>query len=255
MDINGTELLTKAISMLMEFGPKIVLAVLVLWIGLKVIDKVVNIITKPFGNDDDKTLKTFIKSLLIWIFKIMLFISVASMIGIKTTSFVAVLGAAGLAIGLALQGTLANFAGGVLCLMFKPYKVGDIISTQSVKGKVKEIQIFTTIMITRNNEAIIVPNGSIMNGNITNHSLKGKIRVEVEMSVSSELCFDTLKKEILNNLGTNDDIFHTPKPSIGISSLDGDTMGVIVRVWCEPDSYWSVYFATLELSKEAIESI
>ena len=187
--------------------------------------------------------------------KIFLFISVASFIGIKTTSFIAVLGAAGLAIGLALQGTLANFAGGILCLMIKPYKVGDIITTQDVKGKVKEIQIFNTIIITRNNEAVIIPNGPIMSENIINHSKKGKLRVEVEITVNTDICFEKLRKEILKQLESDEDIFHVPKPSVGVASIDGETMGVILRLWCEPDSYWKVYYSSLELSKKAIEVI
>jgi len=256
MNFDINLVLSKLLEYLIQYGPKLILAFLLIYFGLKIIDKFVKIITNPLDiNSDDKTLKTFAKSFLSWTLKIMLIISVSTMIGIQTTSFVAVLGAASLAVGLALQGTLGNFAGGVLCLLLKPYTIGDIISTQGVKGKVKEIQIFNTIIITRNNETAIIPNGSIMNGNIINHSMKGKLRVEVEVVVDSHICFDNLREEIYKQLGTNPDIFHTPKPSIGLSSIDGDTIGITIRVWCEPDSYWDVYFSCLELCKKSIEEI
>ncbi|MEJ2691334.1 MAG: mechanosensitive ion channel, partial [Deltaproteobacteria bacterium] len=157
---NLSGLSEKAMELVMTYAPKIVLALVTLIIGLWIIGAVVKLSRKAMDRTRmDKTLVPFISNLLSWFLKVLLFISVASMLGIATTSFIAVLGAAGLAIGLALQGSLANFAGGVLILIFKPYKVGDLIEGQGHLGVVKEVQIFNTILRTPNNKRVIVPNG------------------------------------------------------------------------------------------------
>ena len=183
----------------------------------------------------------------------MLFISVASMIGIQTTSFVAVLGAAGLAIGLALQGTLANFAGGVLCLLFKPYKIGDLISAQGELGVVKEIQIFTTILLSPENKTIIVPNGAMMNGNIINISREGKIRVDLTIGISYDSDIRLAKEVLTKVLNADERVLKDPAPFVGVSELADSAINLAVRPWCAPEHYWDVYFESLENCKIALD--
>ena len=175
----------------------------------------------------------------------MLFISVASMIGIQTTSFVAVLGAAGLAIGLALQGTLANFAGGVLCLLFKPYKIGDLISAQGELGVVKEIQIFTTVLLSPENKTIIVPNGSMMNGNIINITNEGKIRVDLIIGISYDSDIKKAKKILLDVMAADSRILKDPAAFVGVKELGDSAINSAVRPWCDPVHYWDVHFDIL----------
>ncbi len=175
----------KAMELIMDFGPKVVSAVLVLLIGLRII----KMITRQTGKlmekrDVDPTLRPFLSSMVNWGLKALLFISVAGMVGIATTSFVAVLGAASLAVGLAFQGSLANFAGGVLILVFKPFKVGDLIEAQGHIGTVEEIQIFVTKIVTVQNRVVILPNGALSNGSLTNYTAKENVRVDMTFGIS-----------------------------------------------------------------------
>jgi len=159
---------TKLIDLGIEYGTKIILALLTLIIGLWVIKIIMKGIKKALKKSDiDESLRGFILSLIGWALKIILFITALGQLGVKTTSFVAIIGAAGLAVGLALQGSLANFAGGALILLFKPFKVGDLIEGQDSMGVVKEIQIFVTKILTPDNKEVIIPNGALSNGNIT----------------------------------------------------------------------------------------
>ena len=168
-----------------EYGPKVIGAILVLIIGLWVI----KLITRAFGNmmkkkDTDPSLQGFLRSMVSILLKILLFISVMGMVGIEATSFIAIVGAAGLAVGLALQGTLANFAGGVMILLFKPYKVGDFIDGAGHMGTVKEIKIFTTILNTPDNKIIIIPNAQLSNSSLTNFSTM-ETRISFNLPVTS----------------------------------------------------------------------
>ena len=169
----------------------------------------------------DETLRPFITSLLGWTLKIMLFISVIQMLGVATTSFIAVLGAAGLAIGLAFQGTLANFAGGALLLVFKPYKVGDLIEAQGQLGVVKEIQIFTTILLNPQNKTIILPNGAVSNGDITNYTREGKLRVDLTIGISYESDIKKAKEVLIATMEKDEKILKDPEPFVGVSELAG----------------------------------
>ena len=160
---------TKAVELVIAYAPRVVLAIITLIVGLWLIGLITRVIRKAMEKTNaDKTLIPFITNLASWLFKVLLFISVASMVGVATTSFIAVLGAAGLAIGLALQGSLGNFAGGVLILIFKPYNIGDLVETQGHLGVVKEVQIFNTILLTPSNKRVIIPNGAVSNGSIVN---------------------------------------------------------------------------------------
>lgn len=253
-DIDVNEISTKLIEVIIEYGPKVVLAVITLFVGLRVINGLVKLALKGIAKSStDATLQSFIGSLLTWTLKIMLFISVASMIGIQTTSFVAVLGAAGLAVGLALQGTLANFAGGILCLLFKPYKIGDLISAQGELGVVKEIQIFTTTLLSPENKTIIVPNGAMMNGNITNISNAGKIRVDLTIGISYDSDIKKAKEILLGVMAADERVLKDPEAFVGVSELADSAINLAVRPWCDPVNYWGVYFDTLENCKIALD--
>ena len=187
------------IDLTVEYTPKIIMAAVVLVLGFWLIKKLARISEKAMVRRDlDVSLRTFLRSLIGVGLKVLLLITVAGMIGIQTTSLVTVLGAAGLAVGLALQGSLSNFAGGVLVLVFKPFKVGDTIEALGQKGLVQEIQIFNTILITADNKTIILPNGSVSNNIIVNQSREGTLRGICVVNISNEFDSDMVKKIILD---------------------------------------------------------
>lgn len=240
----------KAIELLMTYGPKLVLALIVLVVGLWIVNRVVKLTQSGMDRaNTEPTLAKFLASLVSVILKALLLISVASMIGIETTSFIAILGAAGLAIGLALQGSLANFAGGVLVLLFKPYKVGDFVEAQGVAGSVAEIQIFNTVIKTGDNKVIIVPNGAISNGIITNYSAEATRRVDFVFGIGYD--DDIAKaKSVLQELFSNDErVFSDPAPVIVVSELADSSVNITVRAWAQAADYWGLYFGMTELVK------
>jgi small conductance mechanosensitive channel len=244
----------KAIELFMLYAPKFVLAIITLFIGLWVIGTVVKITRKALvSSKTDETLVPFILNLISWILKLLLFISVASMIGIATTSFVAVLGAAGLAIGLALQGSLANFAGGVLILVFKPYGVGDLVEAQGHTGVVKEVQIFNTILLTPSNKRVIIPNGAMSNGSITNYSAEGMLRVDLVIGIAYEADIPKAKSILLNMMNDTSNVLKEPAPLVAVSELADSSVNLVVRPWCDASDYWSVYFDVTEKSKHVLE--
>ncbi|MCZ6709909.1 MAG: mechanosensitive ion channel [Gammaproteobacteria bacterium] len=239
-----------AIELLMTYAPKLILAIVVLILGLWLINRIVRLISKGMERSNtEPTLAKFFSNLASIGMKALLLISVASMIGIETTSFIAVLGAAGLAIGLALQGTLANFAGGSLILMFRPYRVGDFIEAQGVAGTVAEIRIFNTIIKTVDNKVITVPNGSISNGIITNFSAEATRRVDFVFGIGYD---DDIgkAKAILDRLANEDDrALSDPAPLIVVSELADSSVNITVRIWVNAADYWGLYFDLTEKVK------
>lgn len=244
----------KAVELLMSYGPKLLLAIVVLLIGLWLIKILVNFIRKVMEKGGtDASLQKFLLSLVSILFKALLIISVASMIGIATTSFIAILGAAGLAIGLALSGNLSNFAGGVLILFLKPFKVGDFINAQGHAGTVHEIQIFHTILKTPDNKTIIIPNGILSNGSIINFSTESQRRVDLTFNVGYN---DDLKKarEVLQQVVSSDQkVLKDPAPAILVSQLGNNAVNLEVRAWCKTADYWDVYFNMHENVKLAFD--
>lgn len=239
-----------AIELLMNYAPKLILAIVVLILGLWLINRIVRLINKGMERSNtEPTLAKFLSNLVSIGMKALLLISVASMVGIETTSFIAVLGAAGLAIGLALQGTLANFAGGALILMFRPYRVGDFIDAQGVTGTVAEIRIFNTIIKTTDNKVVIVPNGSISNGIITNFSAEATRRVDFVFGIGYQ---DDIgkAKSILDRLVTEDGrTLSDPAHLIVVSELADSAVNITVRVWVNASDYWGLYFDLTEKVK------
>ena len=244
-----------AIELLMTYGPKLMLALVVLFVGLWIISRVVKLTLAGMERTNtEPTLAKFLSSLVSVGLKALLLISVASMIGIATTSFIAILGAAGLAVGLALQGSLANFAGGVLVLLFKPYKVGDFVEAQGVAGSVSDIQIFNTVIKTGDNKTIIVPNGAISNGIITNYSAEATRRVDFVFGIGYG--DDIAKaKSVLERLFSNDErVFSDPAPLIVVSELADSSVNITVRAWAQASDYWGLYFGMTELVKLTFDS-
>jgi small conductance mechanosensitive channel len=244
----------KAYELGLEYAPKLALAILTLLIGLWIISGITKLIKLSMERSKvDPTLIPFMSSLVSWILKVLLFISVASMIGIATTSFVAVLGAAGLAIGLALQGSLANFAGGVLVMIFKPYKVGDLIESQGHLGVVKEVQIFNTILIAPQSKQVIIPNGATSNGSIVNYTVEGKIRVDLTVGVSYDADIDKTKAVLMDVLIANDKVMQDPAPFVGVLEMGDSSVNFAVRPHCSPQDYWDVFFSVNEEMKKALD--
>ncbi|MFV2089881.1 MAG: mechanosensitive ion channel family protein [Pseudomonadales bacterium] len=243
-----------SIEMAITYGPKLLLAIVVLLVGLWIINRVVRLSAKGMERSNtEPTLARFLTSLVSVGLKALLFISVASMIGIETTSFIALLGAAGLAIGLALQGSLANFAGGVLILMFRPYKVGDFVDAQGVAGTVAEIQIFSTIIKTPDNKVIIVPNGAVSNGIITNFSREATRRVDFVFGIGYSDDIGKAKAVIARLIEADERALSDPEPLIVVSELADSSVNITTRVWVNAADYWGLFFDLTEAVKLAFD--
>ncbi len=240
----------KAVELLMSYGPKLLLAIVTLIIGLWIIKLFVKGLRRTMERSKiDVSLHKFLLNLIGILLKIMLVISVASMIGIQMTSFIAVLGAAGLAVGLALQGSLANFAGGILILLFKPYKVGDFIEASGYLGSVHEIQIFNTILKTPDNKTVVIPNGTLSNASITNFSTEPTRRVDMTFGIGYSDSIEKAK-EVLESLIKNDTrVFNEPPYMIVVSELADNSVNLTVRAWCNSADYWGIFFSMQEKVK------
>jgi small conductance mechanosensitive channel len=236
------------------YGPTILGAIIVFIIGLWVINFVVKITRRSLSKRGiDVSLQSFLISLVSVGLKILLIITVAGMIGIQTTSFVAVIGALGLAIGLALQGSLANFAGGVLMLFFKPFKVGDLIESQGQTGVVQEIQIFNTILLTPENKTVILANGAVSNGTIINYNKHGNLRVDMTIAVAPDNDVEKVKQIIMMVLSANNKILKEPAPFVGVSKVGDGMVTIAVRPYSSVDHYWDVFFGVQEEIKKAFD--
>ncbi|MEM6263694.1 MAG: mechanosensitive ion channel domain-containing protein [Bacteroidota bacterium] len=238
------ELLTKDLTdQIIDYGIKFALALLVLIIGFAVIGRITSALTKVMSKRGvDATLQPFLRDMLGAILKILLVVSVLGMVGVEVTSFIAILGAAGLAIGMALSGTLQNFAGGVLILIFKPFKVGHVIDAQGFLGTVHEIQLFNTVLKTFDNKTIIIPNGGLSTGSLTNLSLEQTRRVDMSFGIGYGDDVDK-GREVLNRLIAEDKrILQEPAPFVAVSELADSSVNFVVRVWANASDYWGIYF-------------
>lgn len=238
--------LDKSIEMGMNLVKNILLAIIVYIILYWLIGKINIIVAKALEKKDtDPSLASFLKSLVNIVLNFSLIIVIVGILGIETSSFVALFASAGVAIGMALSGTLQNFAGGVMIMFFKPFKVGDFIEAQSIMGIVKEIQIFNTIVLTTDNKVIIVPNGGLSTGIITNYSRENKRRVDFEFSIAYGDDYDKAKSVLYSIIQQNPKVLKSeedPAPFIALTKLDSSSVNIVVRVWALPQDYWSVYF-------------
>lgn len=250
-----SEYLEQIIGLLVIYGGRLVLAIAVLIIGLWIIKRVVNTIRKRMEKRNvDVSLRPFLASLISAILKIMLFISVAAMVGIQVTSFIAVLGAAGLAVGLALQGSLANFAGGVLILLLKPFRVGDFIDTGTHSGTVREIQIFYTYITTVHKQEVVIPNGDLSNNAVTNYSYHDTRRFDATFRIGYGEDLDRAKN-ILDTIAKEDTRFMTdPAHSVFVEELADNSVNVHLRGWLKSSDYWDVANNLNEVVKKAFDA-
>jgi small conductance mechanosensitive channel len=226
-----------------SWGTKIATAVFVLVIGLYLVKKVSKISEKLLRKKSfDESLSTFLVSIVSVSLRIMVIITTLNLLGLEMTSFIALLGAAGLAIGMAFSGTLGNFAGGIMILIFRPYKVGDYISAQGEEGFVKEIQIFNSILLTLDNKTIIVPNGAMANGNMTNFTYQETRRVDFTVGIAYGDDYDTAKSVLEGFIADDSKILKDPESFIGLAELADSSVNLTLRVWCKTDDYWDVFF-------------
>lgn len=243
-----------AVEMAIGYMPSLLLAIVVLVVGLWIVNRLVRVMGKGFERSNtEPTLASFLQNVVSILLKVLVVISAAGMVGIQTTSFIAVLGAAGLAVGLALQGSLANFAGGVLVLMFRPYRVGDYIEAQGIGGTVKEIQILHTVITTPDNKRIIVPNGAISNGVITNYSAEATRRVDFVFGISYGDDIGKAREVIQSTIAADERIFGDPEPQIVVSNLGDNSVDITVRVWANAADYWGIKFGLTEQVKNAFD--
>ena len=232
---------------LTEFGLQLLGAIIALIIGLWIIKKLTSSVNSiMLKRKFDESLRPFLVSLINTILKILLVISVMSMLGIEMTSFIAILGAAGLAVGMALSGTLQNFAGGVMILIFKPFKVGDFIEAQGHMGVVKEIQIFNTILTTVDNKTIIIPNGGLSTNSMVNFSSQDTRRVDFVFGIGYGDDLEKAKSIIIDIANADKRVLQDPEPFARLSELGDSSVNITTRLWVKPDDYWDVYFDTME---------
>ncbi|MBK4991268.1 MULTISPECIES: mechanosensitive ion channel family protein [Pseudomonas] len=242
------------IPMVMEYGSRLLLALVTLAIGWWVTNKVSDRLAKLVGlRVHDPALQNFIRTLANIVLKILLAISVASMIGIETTSFVAAIGGATLAIGLALQGSLANFAGGVLILLFRPFRIGDWIEAQGVSGTVDSIQIFHTVLRTGDNKTVILPNGTLSNGIITNTNRQPTRKVVFDVGVDYEADLQKARNVLLE-LAQDPRVLADPAPVAVVSTLGDSSITVSLRLWTKTSDYWDVIFMLNEQARDRLKA-
>jgi small conductance mechanosensitive channel len=246
--------ITRFIDVLVDYSPKLISAFIILFVGIYAIRLINRIITKVMVQRNlDPTLTKFLSDILIWALRILLFVTFISKLGIETSSFVAILGAMGLAVGLSLQGSLSNFAGGMLIIVFKPFKVGDTIEAQGVIATVLEIQIFVTKMLTGNNQTVFVPNGALSNGTIINYSMQGERKADLTFSISYDSDIKKAKEILLDVLIKNPKVLKTPAPEVFVKNLSASSIDFAVRPWAKNANYGAVFSETLENCKIALD--
>jgi small conductance mechanosensitive channel len=243
------------ISALVEYSPKVISAVIILFIGLYAIRIINRVIRKIMVKRElDPTLTKFLADILLWVLRVLLFVTFIDKLGIGTSSFVAILGAMGLAVGLSLQGSLSNFAGGMLIILFKPFKVGDTIEAQGVLATVQEIQIFVTKLITSNNQTIFVPNGALSNGTITNYSMQGSRRADLTIAISYGTDIKKAKDIITTLLANNPKVLTSPAAEVSVKNLTDNAIQLAVRPWAKNEDFGAVVSDTLENCKLAFDA-
>ncbi|WP_298392863.1 mechanosensitive ion channel domain-containing protein [Flavobacterium sp.] len=243
------------IDVLLNYSPKLISAFIILFVGLYAIRFINRMVKKIMVKREfDPTLSKFLADILIWILRVLLFVTFISKLGIETSSFVAILGAAGLAVGLSLQGSLSNFAGGMLIILFKPFRVGDTIEAQGVVGTVAEIQIFVTKLTSANNQIIYIPNGILSNGIITNFSVEGMRRVDLVFSLSYDTNIKDAKEIVMNVMQNHSKVLEHPAPTVSVKALTDNAIHLAIRPWSKNEDFSEVSSEILENCKTAFDS-
>lgn len=224
-------------------GGRIIGAVIIFVVGRFLISFIRKMLSKILSKRHiDAGIQTFVMSLVNILLTILLIVAVIGKLGVETTSFAALLASAGVAVGMALSGNLQNFAGGIIVLLFRPYKVGDWIESQGVSGTVREIQIFHTILTTADNKVIYIPNGALSSGTVTNYSREETRRVDWVVGVEYGESYDKVESTVKRILAADKRILATPEPFIALHALDASSVNVVIRVWVKSADYWGVYF-------------
>lgn len=237
----------KAVAWFFEILPNLVLALVILVAGFWLIKLINKLVKKFFDKKDfDPSLESFLAQLINIALKAVLFVLVITQLGVESTSLIAVLGSAGLAIGLALQGSLANFAGGVLILLFKPFKIGDFISAQGVDGTVKEISIFTTKINTFGNQLAIIPNGQLSNNNIINYNAEKTRRDKIDIGIGYGSNIKKAKEILLQICQDKDTILKDPAPEVYLGELADSSVNLTLRFWAKNEEFWGAHFHVME---------
>ena len=253
-----TELTKDMMSSLIEIGSSIsislLMALAILIIGRQLVKLILRLITVALEKSNvEDTVRIFVTNLLNTLLMILVFIAAINQLGIETTSIIAVLGAAGLAIGLALQGSLSNFAAGILIVIYRPYKVGDYIEAGNYAGTVKDIQIFSTVLKTPDNKIVVVPNGSIMNGSIVNYSDQDTRRIDLIISCGYEDDIDKVRSVLEDIIKKEKRVLKDPKPQIAVTELADSSVNFIFRPWVKRTDYLPVYYSLLEEVKKRFD--
>ncbi len=243
METMASKLMQTLSGYVSEYGLRLLGALVVLVVGLWIIKMLVKSSRRLMEKGNiDPSLSSFLKSMIDILLKVLLIISVMGMMGIQMTSFIALLGAAGLAVGMALSGTLQNFAGGVMILIFKPFKVGDFITAQGYSGVVKEIRIFVTVLTTPDNKTIYIPNGPLSNGSLTNFSTQPERRVDWTFGIAYGDDYDKAREMLMGFIRDDQRILKSPEPFIALGALADSSVNLTVRVWVKASDYWGVFF-------------
>jgi len=249
------DMLSKIYDLLATFGLKLIAAIAVFVIGRWITKAITRGVQRAMEKaETDPTLIGFIKNVTYGGLMALVIIAAAGQLGVQTTSFIAVLGAAGLAVGLALQGSLANFAAGVLMIIFRPFKAGDFIEASGVAGVVEEIQLFTTRLRTPDNKTVIIPNGQVTAGSITNYSAKDTRRVDMTFGIGYGDDIDKAKRIIREVIDADARILKDPEPTIGLVELGDSSVNFAVRPWVNSADYWNVYFDIHEAMKKRFDA-
>jgi len=243
------------LPLVIEYGSQLLLALLTLAVGWWIIGRLISALHAVMQKRNvEPTLHGFVCSLASIALKVLLLVSVAGMVGIETTSFIAVLGAAGLAVGLALQGSLANFAGGALILFLRPFRAGEYIEAQGVGGTVDSIQIFNTILKTPDNKTVIVPNGALSNGNIVNYSRQATRRVDINIGIDYGDDVKQARSILLGLAGADSRVMKDPEAVVWLVSLGDNSVNLSLRMWAKTEDFWGVFWDIQEQAKEAFDA-
>lgn len=239
-----------------DFAVNVFIAIVIFYIGKWVVNLIISGLLKAMQKGDmDKTLRRFIANLARMLLMLFVIIAAINQLGVQTASLIALIGAAGLAIGLALQGSLANFASGVLIVLFRPYKVGDFIEGAGIAGSVEEVQILTTVLRTGDNKQVIVPNSQIMGATITNYSANATRRVDLVVGVSYDDDLDQVRKELEALVAADDRILDDPAVTIAVSELADSSVNFVVRPWVKTSDYWGVKCELTEAIKKRFDEV
>ena len=254
LGVDWNALWTQAKTTGLEFGVDIVLALLIFYFGRMIVRAITGgMRTLMSSRSVDPILIGFSSSMVHWALMAFVIIAAITQVGIQTTSLIALVGAAGLAVGLALQGSLANFAAGVLIVIFRPYKVGDFVEAAGVSGSVKQVQILTTVLNTGDNKQIIIPNGQIMGSIITNYSANDTRRVEIVAGVGYDDDLDKVREVLQSLVDADERILKDPPCLIAVSELADSSVNFLVRPWVKSDDYWGVTFDLTEAIKKRFD--